>query len=49
MKNRARFVANETDSGTIRFDRLPWTNRLWQAFQLGVTRKLDRLSGPRDR
>ena len=48
MKNHGRFVELETDSGKIRFDQLPWTNRLWRAFQLGVTRKLDRLSVPND-
>lgn len=47
MKTRARFIALGNDSGNTRFDQLPWPNRLWQAFHLGVSRKLDRLSGPR--
>lgn len=46
MKNRARFITRGTGSGNVRFDQLPWLTRLWLAFQLGVTRKLDRLSGP---
>lgn len=48
MEKTPRFIAVKADSALSRFDRLPWLIRLWLAFQLGVTRKMDRLSVPSD-
>lgn len=40
MENSARSIAVEADSR----HRLPGLNRLWLAFQAGVTRRMDLLS-----
>ncbi|MNS70058.1 hypothetical protein D3C72_1033950 [compost metagenome] len=38
------FVEGEDESGDSLIERLPWSSRLWLAFQAGVTRRMDLLT-----
>jgi hypothetical protein len=44
MKINVCFVEGGGDSGDSLIERLPWSSRLWIAFQAGVTRRLDLLT-----
>jgi hypothetical protein len=44
VKINVCFVEGGDDSGDSLIERLPWSSRLWIAFQAGVTRRMDLLT-----